>query len=138
MQPILCFDCLTTKKGAVLIVIAHIGEIAVLVHSEGHLKHLSLPVPTDCLAWPKDFACHHLSMSELPTGCVVFAAYCCGEVCVWSVSVEPYQCEVASSFSIPHLCSLFLLHDSLLATTADHHLIIWYAPPSNHELYMYM
>lgn len=107
--------------------VAHIGKIAVLIHSEGCLEHLSLPVPTDCVAWPKDFACHCLTLSELATGSVLVAAYCSVEVCVWSVSVEPYQCEVASSFSIPHLCSLFLLHDCLLATTADHNLIIWYA-----------
>ena len=130
MQPVICFDWLSTEKGAVLMAIAHPGEMAVLVHSEGRCEQLSLPLPSEGLAWPEDFASHYLSMSELPTGAVLVAACCSGEVCVWSVGVEPCQCtELAYTFSIPHLCSLFLLHDWLLATTTDHHLLVWYAPP---------
>lgn len=127
MQPIICFDCLTAEKGDVLIAIAHPGEIAVIVHTEGRLENVSLPVPTDSLAWPKDFACRYLRMSEFPVGSVLIAAYYCGVVCVWSISLEPFHCDVASSFSIPHLSSLFLLHDWLLAATTDNRLLVWYA-----------
>ena len=130
MQAIICFDWLSSEKGAVLMAIAHPGEIAVLVHSEGHFEQLSLPLPSEGLAWPEDFASHYLSMSELSTGSVLVAGCCSGEVCVWSVSVEPCQCELASTFSIPHLCSLFLLNDWLLATTKDYHLLVWYGPSS--------
>ncbi len=128
MQSVIRFDYLTTKKGALLMAIAHLGEIDMLVESGGHLEPFSLPIPTDQVAWPKDFVCCYLSLSELSTGSVLLAAYCCDDVCVWSVSVEQYQYEVVSSFSIPHLCSLFLLHDRLLATTVDQHLIIRYVP----------
>lgn len=126
MQTITCFDWLTTDEGAVLVSIAHPGEIVLLVYTEGHLEHpsLSLTVPTDSVAWPMDFACHNLNMSELSTGSVLVTAYCCEEVCVWSVSMDPWQCKMATSFSVPRLSSLFLLNNLLLATTADHRLLI--------------
>lgn len=130
----MCFDYLTTKKGALLMATAHRGEIAVLVQSEGCLEHVFLPIPTNQDAWPKDFVCHYLTLSELPTGTALIAAYCCGDVCVWSMCVELCQCEVVSSFSIPHICSLFLLHDKLLATTTDHRLIIWYVTSLKNQI----
>lgn len=118
--------------------IAHSGCLAVLTLTGNDWERYSLP--SDHLAWPPDYHCHHVCMSELSDGSVIVVAGCSDTVGAWRLdSLNHWSVAVAGSYTVPFLCSLTLAQDVLLATTSQHQLVIQYVLPTtfqfNHLMY---
>lgn len=120
----MCCDLVWIQSRAV-VVLAHCGEVIVLTLHEDHWEELNLT--TDHLIWPGNFECECVCMSELTGGLLLVAAYCSEEVSMWEVRfTEKWTNRAVCSFHIPHVCSLTLKEDLVVAATSHYQLIIWY------------
>ena len=59
----MCFDLVCINSGAVVIVLAHCGEVIVLTLSGDHWEEFNLT--TDHLVCPRDFECQHVCQTSL-------------------------------------------------------------------------
>lgn len=123
-QAVICFDLVCTRDGVLVFAVSHSRCLTILTLTGDNWQTFSLP--TNHLAWPSDYQCQILCMSELRDGSVVVAASCCEVVGVWQLTcADHWVAHVVSKFNIPLLSSLTLAEDLLLTTTSQHQVIVY-------------
>ena len=124
-QAIISLDLICMRGGVFVFGIAHSGCLAVLTLTGNDWERYSLP--TDHLAWPTDYHCQHMCMSELGDGSVLVVASCSDIVGAWRLdSHNHWSVAVIGSYTVSSLCSLTLAQDVLLAATFQHQVVVQY------------